>query len=167
MDTTSVKTSQNFELVTPTPDDAAELGRICYEAFKTISEAHGFPPDFPNVEAPTGLISMVVSHPDVYGVAARTHDGKLLGSNYLWEMDAVSGVGPITIDVAKQNAAVGRRLMEDVIRRSDERGHLSVRLVQAAFHARSLALYTKLGFNTVEPLSMPSMSAFPAARSGP
>jgi hypothetical protein len=43
--------------------------------------------------------------------------------------------------------------MNDVIRRADEKGFLSVRLVQAAYHNRSLALYTKLGFNSVEPLS--------------
>jgi len=43
--------------------------------------------------------------------------------------------------------------MKDVLRRANEKGFLSVRLVQAAFHNRSLALYTKLGFDTVEPLS--------------
>jgi hypothetical protein len=43
--------------------------------------------------------------------------------------------------------------MADVLRHADEKGTLSVRLVQAAFHNRSLSLYTKLGFDTVEPLS--------------
>ena len=43
--------------------------------------------------------------------------------------------------------------MVDVLRHADEKGTLAVRLVQAAFHNRSLSLYTKLGFNTVEPLS--------------
>ncbi|MEO7673904.1 MAG: hypothetical protein ABIU09_07485 [Pyrinomonadaceae bacterium] len=41
----------------------------------------------------------------------------------------------------------------DVIRRSDEQGFPSIRVVQAAYHNRFLALSTKLGFNTVEPLS--------------
>jgi hypothetical protein len=43
--------------------------------------------------------------------------------------------------------------MQDVIDHADAKGTLSVRLVQAAFHNRSLSLYTKLGFDTVEPLS--------------
>jgi hypothetical protein len=43
--------------------------------------------------------------------------------------------------------------MEDVLRRADEKGFLSVRLLQAAYHNRSLSLYTKLGFNTCEPIS--------------
>jgi hypothetical protein len=43
--------------------------------------------------------------------------------------------------------------MNDVVRHADEKGTLSVRLVQAAYHNRSLSLYTKLGFDTVEPLS--------------
>jgi len=44
-------------------------------------------------------------------------------------------------------------LMADVLQHADEHEIASVRLVQAAFHNRSLSLYTKLGFNTVEPLS--------------
>lgn len=43
--------------------------------------------------------------------------------------------------------------MNAVLRHADENGTLSVRLVQAAYHNRSLSLYTKLGFDTVEPLS--------------
>jgi hypothetical protein len=50
-------------------------------------------------------------------------------------------------------SAVGGQLMDDVMRRAQERHFAGVRLVQAAYHNRSLALYTKLGFDTREPLS--------------
>jgi len=40
-----------------------------------------------------------------------------------------------------------------VMERSAERGFAGCRLVQAAYHNRSLCLYTKLGFDTREPLS--------------
>jgi hypothetical protein len=133
--------------------DAQPLGKICYEAFKEISDAHNFPPDFPSAEAAAGLMSTMLSMEDVYSVVAEGSDGQIVGSNFLWELDTVAGVGPITVDVNLQNASYGRAMMEDVIRRSDEQGHPSVRLVQAAFHNRSLSLYTKLGFDTVEPLS--------------
>ncbi len=133
--------------------DAEALGQICYDAFKTISEAHNFPPDFPVPEAAIGIMSMLLSNPAVYSVVTEDGNGKLIGSNFLWEFDAVAGVGPITVDVNVQNSSYGRAMMEDVIRRSDEQGHPSVRLVQGAYHNRSLALYTKLGFDTVEPLS--------------
>ena len=33
-----------------TREDAAVLGRIDYDAFKAIGDAHNFPPDFPSVE---------------------------------------------------------------------------------------------------------------------
>jgi predicted N-acetyltransferase YhbS len=134
------------------PEDAEKTGQICYEAFKTIAESHNFPKDFPSAEAGIGLMTMLLSRADAYSVVAEL-DGEIVGSNFLWEGNQVSGVGPITINPEAQNSSVGRRLMEDVIRRSDERGFLSVRLVQAAYHNRSLALYTKLGFNPVEPLS--------------
>lgn len=134
------------------PEDAQELGRICYEAFASIAGHHNFPPDFPSPEVAAGLMEMMLSRTDAYSVVAEDN-GKIVGSNFLWESDSIAGVGPITVDPAVQNSSLGRAMMEDVIRRADERGFVSVRLVQAAYHNRSLALYTKLGFNTVEPLS--------------
>jgi len=149
----SAQTTQSTNLRRGRAEDAEVLGQICYDAFRTISEAHNFPPDFPNVETATGLISMLIELPGVYSVVAENENGRVVGSNFLWESDVIAGVGPITVDVNEQNSSCGRAMMEDVIRRSDEQGHPSVRLVQGAFHNRSLALYTKLGFDTVEPLS--------------
>jgi hypothetical protein len=153
MDTARAKSDNDVRLRRGRAEDAETLGNICYYAFRAIAEAHNFPPDFPAPEAAIGLITMLLSHPDIYSVVAEDAKGRLVGSNFLWEADTVAGVGPVTVDVNVQNSSHGRALMEDVVRRSDERGHPSVRLVQAAFHSRSLALYTKLGFDTVEPLS--------------
>jgi len=133
-------------------EDAAELGRICYEAFASIADAHNFPRDFPSVDAATGLMSMMISNPSVHSVVAE-EAGRIMGSNFLWEADAVAGVGPITVDPNVQNSQIGRALMNAVLRHGDEKGTVSIRLVQSAYHNRSLSLYTKLGFDTVEPLS--------------
>ena len=143
----------NLELRKPNSDDAESIGTIIYNAFKTISSKHNFPEDFPSVDAGIGLARMMIDRPDIYGVAAEI-DGNLAGSNFLWEGDEVDGVGPITVDPAAQNSSVGKRLMLDVLRRSEQNGKRSIRLLQAAYHNRSLALYTKLGFDTVEPLSL-------------
>ena len=134
------------------PEDAENLGFICYGAFKAIAEEHNFPPDFPSPEFAVGLIGSLLSRGDVYSVVAEA-GGRVIGSNFLWENMTIAGVGPVTIDPAAQNAAVGRRLMEDVLRRAEDRGIVGVRLVQAAYHNRSLSLYTKLGFDVREPLS--------------
>jgi len=136
-----------------TIDDAQPLGTICYEAFKNIAEKHNFPADFGSPEHSVGLMTMLLSRPDAYNMAAEI-DGKLVASNFLWEGNSVSAVGPITVDPQVQDSSIGRKLMEDVIRRSDEQGFLSCRLVQSAYHNRSLSLYTKLGFDAVEPLSV-------------
>lgn len=134
------------------PEDAAACGSICYEAFKTTAEQHYFPPDFPAPEIAIGLCSHLLSRSDLYSVVAEA-DGRVVGSNFLWENGVIAGVGPITIDPAAQNVAVGKRLMEDVMRRAEERAFAGIRLVQAAYHNRSLSLYTKLGFDAREPLS--------------
>ena len=88
----------------------------------------------------------------VYSVVAE-ENGKIVGSNFLWENGLVGGVGPITVDPACQNAAAGRKMMEQVLQRAKDINLASVRLVQAAYHNRSVALYTKLGFDVQEPLS--------------
>ena len=133
-------------------EDAAVCGRICYDAFTKISTEHGFPPDFPSVEVAVGVLSMMFGHPGFYCVVAES-GGQILGSNCLDERSAIAGVGPITIDPQIQNKGVGRALMEAALARSAERGFQGSRLLQAAFHNRSLSLYTKLGFDTREPIS--------------
>lgn len=155
----------NVNLRPARPDDAEMLGTIAFEAFKNIAKAHNFPPDFPSAEVGIGLASMLLARPDIYGVTAEI-DGRVAGSNFLWEGDDVAGVGPITVDPALQNASIGRELMLDVIRRADDAGKPSIRLVQGAYHNRSLALYTKLGFDTVEPLSVMHGDAVNAAIPG-
>ncbi len=136
-----------------TPDDAGPAGVICYGAFKTIAERHGFPPDLPSASEAAGLISFLLSRSDIHAVIAE-RDGRVVGSNFLWEADPVAGLGPITVDPGAQNKAIGRQLMEAVLKRARQQGIGAVRLVQAAYHARSLSLYTKLGFVVREPLAV-------------
>lgn len=134
-------------------EDAAVCGRICYQAFKTIADQHNFPPDFPSPEVAVDLLSGLFSHPNIYSVVAEL-DGQVVGSNFLWEKGPIAGVGPITVSPAVQNGQIGRRLMEHVMTRARQRGFAGVRLVRAAYHNRSLSLYTKLGFEAREPLSV-------------
>ena len=78
------------------------------------------------------------------------HDGAILGSNFLDERSHVAGLGPITVDPAAQDARVGRKLMLALLDRARERDFPGVRLLQAAYHMRSLGLYAKLGFDVRE-----------------
>jgi GNAT superfamily N-acetyltransferase len=137
---------------TATPEDSRVAGPICFNAFSAISAAHGFPCDLPHSDAAIGLLSMMFSSPGFYCVVAE-HDGRVVGSNCLDERSLIRGIGPITIDPNVQNLGVGRKLMQAAMDRANERGAAGVRLVQAAFHNRSLSLYTSLGFDIREPLS--------------
>jgi GNAT superfamily N-acetyltransferase len=136
-----------------TVKDATQCGEICYRAFRTISEKHNFPPDFPSPELATTLMSEFLAHPHIYGVVAEL-DGRVVGSNFIDERSIIAGIGPITVDPAVQNRAIGRELMQHVLARVAERRFPGVRLVQAAYHNRSLSLYTKLGFVVREPVSL-------------
>jgi ribosomal protein S18 acetylase RimI-like enzyme len=135
-----------------TPADGAACGKICYEAFSSISTKHGFPPDFPSVEYATAILTAIFSSPHFYSVVAESA-GRIVGSNCLDERAIIAGIGPITIDPSTQNLGVGRKLMQDVMDRARQTRPAGMRLVQAAFHNRSLSLYTSLGFDIREPLS--------------
>ena len=135
----------NLTLRVGTPDDAGRCGTICYEAFRVIAEAHHFPPDIPSSDVAVAGFTSRLSHPGYHVIVAEIN-GRVVGSNVLDERSRIVGVGPITIDPTVQNRAIGRQLMEAAIRRATERHCPGLRLLQAAYHSRSLSLYTKLGF---------------------
>jgi len=148
----SSKVQPDVVIRAATPEDGPACGQICYDAFSTINAAHGFPCDFPGPEASIKLLSMMFSTPGFYCVVAES-DSRIMGSNVLIELSVIQGVGPITIDPKEQNLGIGRKLMQAVMDRATQNGAAGVRLVQAAFHNRSLSLYTSLGFDIREPLS--------------
>ncbi|MET0700199.1 MAG: GNAT family N-acetyltransferase [Mycobacterium sp.] len=133
-------------------DDADECGRICYRAFADIADRHGFPHDFPSVDAATRACASMIGHPRFYGVVAE-QNGRVVGSNFLDERSPIYSVGPITVDPDTQNRRVGRVLMGALLDRATQQRAPGVRLVQAAYHNRSLSLYTQLGFVVREPLA--------------
>lgn len=129
--------------------DAEACGRIIFDAFKGIAEQHGFPRDFPSVEAATQLATTFIADPSVYGVVAEM-DGRVVGSNFLTEGDPIRGVGPVTVDPTvprwRNWAAAHGGGPEKA------RGAIGVRLVQDAFNTRSIALYASVGFDVKEAL---------------
>ena len=127
------------------PDDAEVCGQICYEAFGSISAAHGFPSDFPSADVAIGLVGMLLGHPGFFSLVAEV-DGQVVGSNFLDERAPIVGVGPNTVPPAAQDDGDRRALMDGVLARAVDIGAPGVRLVQSGYHNRSLALYAKLGF---------------------
>ena len=134
------------------PDDSSACGQICYDAFSKLSAKHSFPSDVPDAQTATSILSMLFSSPGFYCVVAES-EGRIVGSNCLDERSLIAGIGPITVDPGAQNLGVGRKLMKVVMDRAQEGHPAGMRLVQAAYHNRSLALYTTLGFDVREPLS--------------
>ncbi len=134
-----------------TPEDAKIFGEICYEAFKNLADQHNFPPDFPSAEVATGMFSGLLSHPKFYSVAAEL-DGQVVGSIVVSERSSMAGISVLTVNPSMQNNTAGRQLMQHAL--SHLEGRFSgIQLIQAAYHARSLCLYAKVGFEAREMLS--------------
>jgi GNAT superfamily N-acetyltransferase len=91
-----------------------------------IADQHGFPWDFPSVEAGTQLASTFIAAPSIYGIVADL-DGRVVGSVFMAEGDPIRGIGTITVDPAVQGSGVGRRLMEGALESAGDA--MGVRLV--------------------------------------
>jgi ribosomal protein S18 acetylase RimI-like enzyme len=142
-------------------EDTDKLGKIIFEAFSVIADKHGFPPDYPSVDVARDLVSSFLSNPRFYSVVAEDtistgEDNHMIvvGSNFLDERsNLVAGVGPLTIDPKYQNKGTGRQLMINVLERAKNKNFPAIRLLQASYHNRSLALYASLGFEVRELIS--------------
>jgi GNAT superfamily N-acetyltransferase len=144
------------------PGDAEACGRIFYDAFAAIAHRHAFPVEPDSPEFTASLANMMLSLEGIVCVVAE-RDGTIIGSGFADARGPIAGIGPVTVDPSDQDAGTGRRLMEALLERT--RYAVGVRLVQTAYHARSLALYAKLGFAVREPLSV--LQGAPLQRSTP
>ncbi|HYF98668.1 MAG TPA: GNAT family N-acetyltransferase [Candidatus Saccharimonadales bacterium] len=103
------------------------------------------------------MTTSFLSNPGFYSVVVKDMDensNKVIGSNFLDERsNLVAGVGPITIDPQSHDKGVGRQLMKNVMESARSKNYPAIRLLQASYHNRSLALYTSLGFDVREPIS--------------
>lgn len=125
--------------------DASIYGEICYEAFTTVAEQHGFQANYQSPQAATAQMVRRLTHPQFYSVVAEL-DGQVVGSNFLDERSMVAGLGPVTVALDVQNKSIGRQLMCHVMERAEAKHFRGVRLLLAAYHTRALCLYSKFGF---------------------
>jgi GNAT superfamily N-acetyltransferase len=134
-------------------NDADACARIFYDAFESIAQRHNFPVEPPAREFSYFKVCEMLASDGFVGLVAE-RNGEVLGSAFLDERAPVAGIGPVTVDPAAQDDGIGRILMEAALERQRKRGVVGVRLVQTAYHYRSLALYSKLGFTVRETLSV-------------
>jgi GNAT superfamily N-acetyltransferase len=135
------------------PEDADICARIFYDAFESLAGRHNFPVEVPSPEFARFKVGDMLASDGFVGLVAE-RDGAVVGSAFVDERDSIVGIGPVGVDPAAQDDGIGRLLMEAALDRERDRRAAGVRLVQTAYHYRSLALYAKLGFVVREPLSV-------------
>jgi predicted N-acetyltransferase YhbS len=145
--------------------DAEVLGRIFFDSFESLATRHAFPVEPGTPEFTEFQMKSMLATDGIFGLVAEV-DGRIIGSGFQDERGAIVGVGPISVDPSAMDVGVGRALMEALLQRSRDRAVPGVRLVQTAYHYRSLSLYAKLGFAVREPLSVFQGSANAAAVPG-
>jgi predicted N-acetyltransferase YhbS len=155
-------TATHLHIRDANPGDAEACGRIFYDAFAAIAHRHAFPVEPDSPEFTASFAKLMLSLDGIVCVVAE-RDGTVVGSAFADVRGSIAGIGPVTVDPGRQDAGTGRRLMEALLERT--RSAAGVRLVQTTYHARSLALYAKLGFVVREPLSV--LQGAPLRRSTP
>ena len=136
-----------------TLDDAEACGRIFYDAFASLAERHNLPIEPGSPEFTQFLVGSMLGGEAFAGLVIE-RDGAVVGAAFVDERGPIAGIGPVVVDPGAQDDGVGRALMEAAVARSRERGAAGIRLVQTAYHYRSLSLYAKVGFVVREPLSV-------------
>jgi GNAT superfamily N-acetyltransferase len=84
---------------------------------------------------------MLLANPGFYGIVAE-ENGRIVGSNFADHRSSIAGIGPVSIDPEAQNQGIGRKLMQASIDHFAAANVPGIRLVQAAYHNRSLCLYS-------------------------
>jgi predicted N-acetyltransferase YhbS len=134
-------------------DDAERCATIFYDAFESIASRHNLPIEPGTREFTAFKMNQLLSEEGVVGLIAE-RAGQIVGSAFVDERDLIAGIGPVIVDPDHQDGGVGLALMQALLARERDRAAVGVRLVQTAYHYRSLALYAKLGFVIREPLSV-------------
>jgi predicted N-acetyltransferase YhbS len=136
-----------------TADDAQACAQIFWDAFAGLASRHSFPIEHGSPDFSRFTIDRMLATDGIMGLVAE-RDGCVIGSAFVDERATIAGVGPVSVDPDAQDAGAGRALMQAVLERQRRRAAAGVRLVQTAYHYRSLGLYAKLGFRVRETLSV-------------
>src|SRR3954454_7778582 len=127
--------------------DAAACAATAYAAHARVSAVHNFPSELPTLVIATRFIRGKLEHPHCRGYVAQK-GGHVVGSVFVTGMDdcPAGAIGPLTVDPAHEGG-VGAALIEEALAEAGRMGIAQLRLIQSPTHLRSLALYTKAGFD--------------------
>jgi len=99
------------------PADEAVCARLVYDAFKDVSERHGFTSGFATVEVARRVVRVFLGLDAMWSGAAEV-DGRVVGSIFYDEWDPIHGVALVSVDPGTQRRGIGRRLMEAALARA-------------------------------------------------
>jgi predicted N-acetyltransferase YhbS len=133
-------------------EDAEACGQVLYQAHRAVAALHNISSEQPSAEFSIGLVRSKLNDANVYAVVAE-QEGRIAGSVFLniFPQTPVVAIGPLSV-LPSAEGKVGRALMAAVMQEAGRRRHAQIRLVQSPSHLRSLALYSKMGFDAQEPL---------------
>ncbi len=131
--------------------DVRRVGEIFQEAFNDLYRRRGYGLVVGDADMGRSIaasyLTLDPSHCLVVALA-----GKVVGSGFLHVRGPTAGVGPITVEPARQGRGAGRALMRELCRLADAAGVRSLRLIQDAFNETSFGVYARAGFVARETL---------------
>jgi GNAT superfamily N-acetyltransferase len=123
-------------------------GRIIFTAFDALFKHRNFPLyEFPVVEAGIGVATNFIDHPVLIKFLAEV-DKQIVGCAFLDPRDKINAIGPVAVLPDFQGCGVGKLLMEKILKKKENT--IGTRLLQDTFNPDSFSLYSKLGFEFKE-----------------
>jgi GNAT superfamily N-acetyltransferase len=128
--------------------DLPDVGDCLRVAFGEVYRQRAFSTPFPTLDGAVWLASSYLAL-DAYGAFVAESEGRPCGAAFVHLRGGAASVGPVAA-LPSAPRGVGRALMAQLLEVAGER---SIRLFQDAFNPESFALYTKLGFRSLEPVA--------------
>jgi GNAT superfamily N-acetyltransferase len=117
--------------------------RLCFDAFRTIAEAHGRESEFASIDSAVFAIAPIIASGSA--VVAEVN-GEILGFGAILDLGGVGSIGPIATRVDAEGRGVGTAVVGALVQRAKDSGWESVRLMRATYQSRAARLYERFGF---------------------
>ncbi len=133
--------------------DIEAAARAAFAAHSALAARQTHPSEHPSPAFSASLLNIKIKDSNVFGFVAE-QNGKAVGSVFLnrFPSSPIAAIGPLTVDPEAEGNGAGSALLRVALDQARALSIAQVRLVQSPAHLRSLALYSKAGFDVREPL---------------
>ncbi|MCX7184103.1 MAG: GNAT family N-acetyltransferase [Nitrosospira sp.] len=144
----STPTSQSFILRPLHDDDRVAYGEMVHDAFNTWYWQHGWGRGYFQCSPADAAVFYDIYNdltPGCSVAAFSQNSGQLLGACFYHPRERHVSLGIMSVHTAHRGQGIGRALVNEIVRFTEEGGYPALRLVSSAMNMDSFSLYNRAG----------------------